>query len=895
MRGRRLAAALRRLALLSPFLHLVLPGGAPAQLAMNPSLKDVVIVFKTHFDNGYTDLSETVLQRYASSLIEGALKGMDATATGPAGEQFAWTLSGYPTREILRRNPELRGRIGEAIKHGQLAVHALPFTFETESMNPELIVRGLRYSSEIARNYGLELPTDAKLTDVPSHSWILPTVLTQAGIRFLHIGCNSASQSPEVPLLFWWEGPDGSRLMTMYWGGYYGTDLVPPKEWPFTSWLAIIPTNDNSGAPPPDEIKATLAKAHELAPNARIRVGRMSDFAEAITAEHPNLPVVKGDMPDGWIHGYFSMPKEFRDYSAALRDVRMVEALGAMWDLLRERRPVSNPAVDRAYEELLLFSEHTFGMAMSHGHSGTWRYDDDFRAHRAMGEYDMIEHSWREKGNHVFEAKRVLLPALEGGLGRLASSVNIEGTRVVVHNSLPYPRSGMVEMHAHSTWYGIRGLKDAVTGKAVPLDNRENVYRFFAENVPAMGYRTYIPADPVENPDTGIEVDPSHGRIENEFLSVKIDLGTGYVISVRDKATGMEMVREGRYPFGGYAYQKFSKEKVDAYAKAYIKGGWDWATPELGRPNMDDRKGFTVTGEKPAISWSVTANRATVMVQFSPSAALPHHYTLAYSLSPGQRALEITWAIDSKPAEPWPEAGWLAFPLNVHSPEFRVGRLGGIADPTRDFVKNSNFDYYMTDRGVAVYGKNGAGFAIASPDAPAISLDRPGLWTWSGNFRPEQPNVFFNLFNNQWSTNFTEWIEGSWSARFYIWAFSKYDPASSLVIPAEEHCTPFAAAIAAGTAGTLPPVFRGIEVKEKNVSVTAFSPDSSSGGYLVRLWESAGRRTDTDILLPEGSHFSSAQPVDLRGRRAGDPIPIVDGKLRVICPANRPLSFLLHR
>jgi len=40
----------------------------------------------------------------------------------------------------------------------------------------------------------------------------------------------------EAPLIFWWEGPDGTRLMTMYWGGYYGIDLLPPEGWPHKSW-----------------------------------------------------------------------------------------------------------------------------------------------------------------------------------------------------------------------------------------------------------------------------------------------------------------------------------------------------------------------------------------------------------------------------------------------------------------------------------------------------------------------------------------------------------------------------------------------------------------------------------------------------------------------------------
>ena len=314
-------------------------------------------------------------------------------------------------------------------------------------------------------SYNLDLPIDAKLTDVPSHSWILPTVLAQAGVKFLHLGCNSASRSPEVPLLFWWEGPDGSRVITLYWGGYYGTDLIPPDGWPFKSWLAIIHTNDNQGAPPLEEIKATLDKAHQLAPNARIRVGRMSDFYDALMNENPDLPVVRGDMPDTWIHGYFSMPKHFRDYSRTLRDLNVVESASTLNDLLAGKAPAVNPALDQAYEHLLLFAEHTFGMAMSHGHSGIWRYGDDFRLHRALGEYDLIEHSWQEKGDHVFQAARVALPALEKQLKLLAANVNAEGARIIVYNPLPYTaiEHGRVAVPFRVRDQGLEGRRDGGT------------------------------------------------------------------------------------------------------------------------------------------------------------------------------------------------------------------------------------------------------------------------------------------------------------------------------------------------------------------------------------------------------------------------------------------------
>ena len=110
------------------------------------------------------------------------------------------------------------------------------------------------------------LPRDAKMTDVPCHSWIMPTLLRNAGVDFLHLGCNAASSSPQVPRLFWWEGPDGSRLLTMYTAEGYGTGLVPPADWPYQTWLALIHTGDNHGPPTPEEVKSLLDEAAKKAP-----------------------------------------------------------------------------------------------------------------------------------------------------------------------------------------------------------------------------------------------------------------------------------------------------------------------------------------------------------------------------------------------------------------------------------------------------------------------------------------------------------------------------------------------------------------------------------------------------------------------------------------------------
>ena len=148
------------------------------------------------------------------------------------------------------------------------------------------------------------------MTDVPEHTWVLPTLLKHAGVEFLQVGCNGGSAPMRVPPLFWWEGPDGSRLLTSY-SEQYGTQLLPPPDWPYRTWLAMIMTGDNHGPPTTDEVDHLLQQAAKEMPGVKINFGRLEDFYDAIMAEkNDHIPVVRGDMPDTWIHGFEAFPAE---------------------------------------------------------------------------------------------------------------------------------------------------------------------------------------------------------------------------------------------------------------------------------------------------------------------------------------------------------------------------------------------------------------------------------------------------------------------------------------------------------------------------------------------------------------------------------------------------------
>ena len=230
----------------------------------------------------------------------------------------------------------------------------------TESYDLEDLVRGMHFSSAIARKYGKPLPIAAKMTDVPCHSWVLPMLLAHAGVKFMQIGSNDSSGHLNVPSLFWWEGADGSRVLCNH-TDKYGSDILPPSNWPARNYLAMIMTYDNQGPPSLATVEALRRRAKKNLQGVRVHFGTLDDFARAVLAEKPALPVVRADMPDTWIHGLMSMPVETK----AVRNLRPQEpALDALDTQLRAWGLAPKPPAAElaaAYEQSALYSEHTFG------------------------------------------------------------------------------------------------------------------------------------------------------------------------------------------------------------------------------------------------------------------------------------------------------------------------------------------------------------------------------------------------------------------------------------------------------------------------------------------------------------------------------------------------------
>lgn len=842
------------------------------------NVKEIIVVCKTHFDIGYTHRVKDLLDYYRTTMIDRAMGVMDASKELPPEQQFVWTSPGWVMQKVLDdwpgQTPERRARLETAMKSGKFVTHALPFTIEAELLEPEQFARGYVFADTISRKYNLPLARSGKTTDVPSQSRSLATGLARGGVKFMHIGCNWPSgYVHDMPPIFWWEGPDGSRVMTIYspcygtttaftpWGSpgdpWMGHGLIPPADWPYKTWAAIIVTSDNSGPPNADGVKKIFAEVAKKLPHTKVRMGTMEEFADAIIAETTNLPVVKGESPDTWIHGCMCDPGGIKTARNSVPLLAAVEALNTQlrgWGV-----DVVEPASElaRAHENALLYNEHTWG-----GAAAVRVFGEAFQKEPA-DKYKNLEGSWEDKTDYIRTAGAITTSLLQSNLAALAKAVKREGPRVVVFNPLPWSRSGIVDANGQT---------------------------ILAENVPACGYLTI--AVPAAKKSEVLSAD----TVENEFFKVKLDAARGAIASFVDKRTGREWVDfSAERGLGQYLNERFDKTQTDGYCRDYQQGRWgNTLHPGMSKPGLPaDVPYRAASSGKGTLKITRDGVSETAVMDFPGDAA--NHFpasSLRVTLHRGQPFVDLEITIKDKAKDDWPEADWLCLPFKVTDPQFRVGRNLGLMNPATDILRGANQDLYAVGAGVSIADADGAGIAVCPLDHPLVSLDRPGCWKFSLDFAPKKPAVFVNLYNNQWNTNYRYWYPGTWSSRVRVWTFAKGEtPDRALMIPSFETRNPLLAAVADGPGGSLPESQYGIRVSRPGVLVTAFEKNPAENGTLLRVWEQSGIGGELTITLPK--NFASAKPVDLRGSAAGNPVAVAGGAFTINLGAYAPASFVL--
>ncbi|MEI7912408.1 MAG: hypothetical protein WCK77_22475 [Verrucomicrobiota bacterium] len=876
-----------------------------------PDLEEVIVTFKCHLDIGYTHTVPEVIEKYRTKDMDQLLALFDQTKDLPKDDRFVWMLPAWAMDIVLddKQTPERRARIEQAVKDGRLIWHALPFTLESEASDAEELVRDLGYGTRLARRFGMPLPTDAKQTDMPEQAWILPSLLKNAGVDFVHIGANGGSKPmselTKIPPLSWWEGADGSRVLLGYSSQYGWDSMTPPANWPHKSWLAFFVLGDNAGPPPANSVSTVLEKARRQLPGVRVRFGRPSDFANAIIKEegqHPTLPVIRGDMPDTWTHGQMSCPAAtatHRRAATALGSLGILDTSLRAWGIAAP--PVATALAD-AYALGGFYGEHTWGI-----NGGLFRgtYGEAWQTKYNKGDYKKFEDTYDYHMDYGRKAAAIADTQLAARISALAQNIKTDGLRVVVFNPLPWLRDAQVAVQLPET--AARGsvskVTDLATGKGVAfnLDANDQVLRFAASDLPPGGYRTYaldVAVGRVGDPVAPV-ITLKNSTLEAAHFTAKFDLERGGISSLIDKASGRELVDASQHVLGQFLHERFSLTQVKDFVSCYgRKEAGEWVWGDFGKGGMPDEKTSPYLASTPQ-HWSVSATRTrlgdTVTLSPSDTLGLAKSYVLKFTFPNDINCVEIGWSVNAKTPNPIPEGGWLCLPFKVGNPSFRVGRTGGTIDPSKDIIFGANHRILSVDRGITVRaGEAGAGMAAASADLPLWSLGEPGLWRYSPDYVPSKPELFANLYNNMWSTNYPLWIGGSWTASLRLWPVAaKATEEQALFTPSWELRQPVVVGCAAGKAGTLPVSQGGIALSGKGIRVTAFCPSPDAAGTVLRLWEQAGASGEVTVTLPNGLKASKAQPVNLRGEPAGTALEIKNGQFTTHLGAWAPKSWIL--
>lgn len=339
--------------------------------------KEVLVLFKTHLDVGFTDYSKNIINNYLNVFIPNAIRvGYELRGSNTP---FIWTVGSWMIWKALKEDKT--GTVEQAVRDGILNWHGLPFTTHTELLTPELFEFGLNISAELDKKFGRKT-IGAKMTDVPGHTKGMISLMQKKGLEFLHIGVNTVTPMPPVPPLFRWKnGKD--NIIVMYEHGYGFTtefdDFV----------VCFAHTNDNMGPQSKEEIISIYNDIQRKYPNHSIKAATLNDVAERIK-NIKDIPIFEGEIGDTWIHGAATDPQKLSRYRQLLRYTK-----------------ANNIHDEKLYENLLLIPEHTWGMDIKLYFKDSIHYTYA-QMSECTKERETIEKSWEEQRDYVRKAENIL-------------------------------------------------------------------------------------------------------------------------------------------------------------------------------------------------------------------------------------------------------------------------------------------------------------------------------------------------------------------------------------------------------------------------------------------------------------------------------------------------------
>ena len=266
----------------------------------------ITIVSHTHWDREWYQPFQ-VFRFHLVDLVDRLLDILDST---PAYHSFLLDGQTIVLEDYLAIRPEREADLKRHVQNGRLLIgpwHILPDEF---LVSPEATVRNLMLGARVCARFGARMPI-GYTPDPFGHISQLPQILASVGLTAAALQRGLSDEPTEL----WWEAPDGTRLLTIFFRAGYGNlawapttpdaftraierqiDLLAPHA--HTPHLLLL--NGTDHMMPQPELPELIAGANErLAGRAALAHGALPDYVDAVReslGDRAQLPVVRGEL-----------------------------------------------------------------------------------------------------------------------------------------------------------------------------------------------------------------------------------------------------------------------------------------------------------------------------------------------------------------------------------------------------------------------------------------------------------------------------------------------------------------------------------------------------------------------------------------------------------------------
>ncbi|MFZ5516853.1 MAG: glycoside hydrolase family 38 C-terminal domain-containing protein [Candidatus Zhuqueibacterota bacterium] len=433
-------------------------------------------------------------------------------------------------------HPDVFARIQEQVKNKRWEmVGGMWVEPDCNLISGESWARQLLYGKRYFREkFGVDVAIGWN-PDSFGYNWNMPQFYRDAGISAFitqKIGWNDSNMFPYR--LFWWQGPDGSRLLT-----YFPYDYVNTLKNPFSlvDWLRQYESNtgfrkmlvlygvgDHGGGPDLAMIDR-IERLKQLDIYPRVEYGTAAGYLSWLR-EHDlsRLPVWDDELYLEYHRGTYTTQSNTKKYNRESENLfTTAEQLATCANL--HGRPYSASDFYEGWRGVLFNQFHDILPGSS--------------IHPVYKDSDALYEQSQQIARHELEA------SLDFFAQRIDTRVPKGATPILIYNPLAWERTDLVELALPESDQSRYAVFDS-NGRELPcqivsIDRYQRKLLFVATTVPALGYTVYhLKNQAASRQHTTLTATKT--TLENEFYIVKVDTETGWLNSVYDKRLTRELL-----------------------------------------------------------------------------------------------------------------------------------------------------------------------------------------------------------------------------------------------------------------------------------------------------------------------------------------------------------------